>query len=111
MKPDGREHRRNVRCTCYELCRASVDGQDHEGAVVNLSMGGAAIKLGVLLYAHIDVGTHVSLDIEGIGRIPTTVVRSLGDTVAVEFDIDRDKSGHLVSALTQILSDRPLEDN
>ncbi len=110
MEADGSEHRRYVRCTCYEPCRVSVDGQDYEGAVVNMSMGGAAVELDVHLDAHIDVGTHVSLDIERIGRIPTTVVRSLADGIAVEFRIDRDKSGHLVSQLKQVLSDFPLED-
>ena len=110
MEPDGSEHRRYVRCTCYEPCRVSVDGQDYEGAVVDMSMGGAAIQLDVHLDVNIDVGTHVSLYIERIGRIPTTVVRSLVDGVAVEFRIDRDKSGHLVSALKQVLSDFPLED-
>ena len=110
MEADGSEHRRYVRCTCYEPCRVSVDGQDHEGAVVDMSMGGAAIELDVHLDAHIDVGTPVSLYIERIGRIPTTVVRSLVDGIAVEFRIDRDKGGHLVSALKQVLSDLPLED-
>ena len=43
MKFTGKDDRRShVRFTGFELCRIVVKGQEYEGAVANLSVGGAA---------------------------------------------------------------------
>ena len=48
MKFTGKDDRRShVRFTGFELCRVVVNGQEYEGAVENLSVGGAAIRMDV----------------------------------------------------------------
>ena len=50
------------------------------------------------------------LQISGIGRLRTRVVRSMIDGVAVEFNIDPYKEAHLLAALQQVLSDYPFDE-
>ena len=50
---NGAEHRRHVRCTVYEPCRAAFGDQEYSGAVVDMSVGGAAVRLEVEVEADI----------------------------------------------------------
>ncbi len=107
---NGAEHRRHVRCTVYEPCVALVGGEEFSGAVVDMSVGGAAIRLEVQLEVHPTPDTPIQLQINGIGRLRTRVVRSLVDGVAVEFNIDPYKEAHLLAALQRVLSDYPFDE-
>jgi len=112
MRYTGKDDkRRHVRCTVYELCRVVVKSQEYEGAVVDMSVVGAAIRLDVHLEVQPAVGTPVFLYIERVGRIPAKVARPLIDGIAVEFRIDPDKGKHLGVALKQVLDDYRSEDS
>ncbi len=112
MRYTGKDdRRRHVRYTVYEPCRVVVEGQEYEGAVVDLSVGGAAIVMEVHSLVQPEVGTPVALFIERIGRIPARVVRPLTDGFAVEFRIDRDQGRHLEAALKEVLDDYRSEDS
>ena len=90
MRYTGEDDRRHhLRCTVYKPCRVVVEGQEYEGAVINLSIGGAAFQMDVQIEAQPEVGTAVSLYIERVGRIPAKVVRPYIDGFAVEFQIDQ----------------------
>ncbi len=110
MDPDRQDRRRHLRCTVYEPCRVEVKGREFDGAVVNMSVGGAAIQLELHLEVQLATDTPVALFIERIGRIPAKVMHPLTDGFAVEFRIDRDQGQRLVAALKQVLDDYPLED-
>ena len=87
-----------------------VKSQEYEGAVGDMSVVGAAIRLDVHLEVQPAVGTPVFLYIERVGRIPAKVARPLIDGIAVEFRIDPDKGKHLGVALKRVLDDYPLDD-
>ncbi len=61
---NGAEQRRHVRCTVYEPCLAVVDSHEYSGAVVDMSVGGAAVRLEVEVEPAPD--TSMQLQIEGI---------------------------------------------
>ncbi len=107
---DTGEERRHIRWAVFELCRVVVEGQEYEGAVVDLSMGGAAFKMDVHLPLQPAIGTPVSLHIERVGRIPARVVRPLVGGIAVEFRIDQYHE-QVVTALKQVLDDYRSEDS
>ncbi len=107
---NGAEQRRHVRCTVYEPCIAMVDSHEYSGAVVDMSVGGAAVRLEVQLEVQPARDTPMQLQIDGIGRLRTRVVRPLLDGVAVEFNIDPRKEGHLLAALQQVLSNYPIDE-
>ncbi len=111
MNPEGQERRRHARCTVYEPCRVEVKGREFDGAVVNMSVGGAAIQLDLHFDVQPAADTPVALFIERIGRIPARVVRPLSDGFAVEFRSDREQGQRLEAALKQVLDDYPLEDD
>ncbi len=107
---NGAEQRRHVRCTVYEPCLAVIDSHEYSGAVVDMSVGGAAVRLEVQLEVHPAPGTPIQLQIDGIGRLRTQVVRPLLDGVAVEFTIDPRKEDHLLAALKRVLSNYPFDE-
>jgi len=110
VENNGAEQRRHVRCTVYEPCIAVVCEEEYSGAVVDMSVGGAAVRLEVQLEVHPAPDTPIQLQINGIGRLRTRVVRSLEDGVAVEFNIDPYKEAHLLAALRQVLSNYPIDE-
>ena len=107
---NGAEQRRHVRCTVYEPCFVVIDGQEYSGAVVDMSMSGAGVWLEVQLNAQPAPDTRMQLQIDGIGRLNTRVVRSRIGGVAVEFNIDPHEEGHLLTALQQVLSNYPFDE-
>lgn len=110
IEGNGAEQRRHVRCTVYEPCIAAFDSHEYSGAVVDMSVGGAAVRLEVEIEVQPAPDTAMQLQIEGIGWLHTRVVRSLIDGVAVEFNIDPRKEHHLLAALQQVLSNYPFEE-
>jgi hypothetical protein len=101
---DTDDKRRHMRWTVFELCRVEVEGQEYEGAVVDLSLGGAAFKMDVHLPVQPAVGTPIVLYMRRVGRISARVVRPLVGGTAVEFRIDQYHE-HVVTALKQLLDD------
>ncbi len=110
MELGSHDRRRHARCTVYEPCEVTVEGRKCSGAIVNISMGGAAIQLDVHLDVQPGADTPVALHIDRIGRIRAKVMRPLIDGIAVEFRIDRDQEKHLVAALMHVLDDYQAED-
>ena len=108
--PDALDQRRHVRCTVYEPCSVVVEGKKYRGAIVDMSVGGAAIQLDVHLEVQPGADTPVALRIDRIGKIPARVVRPLKDGIAVEYRINRDQEMHLVPALKRVLDDYPLDE-
>ena len=104
---DTENRRRLVRHTVYEPCRAVVSGKEFEGMVVNMSVGGAAVRLDQLPEVQPPPGTPVALYLESIGRIPADVVRSLDDGIAVEFPIAGGHGQQLIAALKTVLDRHP----
>ncbi len=104
------DRRRHVRCTVYEPCSVVVEGKKYGGAIVDMSVSGAAIRLDVHLEVQPGADTPVALHIDRIGRIPARVVRPLIDGIAVEYRINRDHEKHLVPALKRVIDDYPLDE-
>ena len=112
MRYTGKDDRRShVRFTGFELCRVVVNGHEYDGAVVDLSVGGAAIRMDVRSLVQPAAGTPVTLHIERVGGIPAKVVCPTMDGIAVVFRIDQDKEKHLLAALKQLLDDYRSEDS
>ncbi len=107
---DADDRRRHLRWTVFEFCRVVVEGQEYDGAVVDLSVGGAAFKMDVHLPGQPAVGTPVVLYMSRVGRSPARVVRPLVGGIAVEFRIDQYHE-HVVTALKQVLDDYRSEDS
>ncbi len=107
---DSHDQRRHVRCTVYEPCSVVVEGKKYGGAIVDMSVGGAAIRLDVHLEVQPGPDTPVALQIDRIGRIPARVMRPLIDGIAVEYRINRDQEKHLVPALKRVIDDYPLDE-
>ena len=90
---DRGERRRRLRCTVYEPCRVVAKGTEYDGAIVDMSVRDAAIRLDVQLDVQPPAGTRI--------------VRPLVNGFAVEFRVDRNRERHLVAALRQVLEDYP----
>ncbi len=110
IEDNGADRRRHVRYSVSEPCLAVVFNQEYWGTVVDMSVGGAAVRLEVLLDAQPAAGTPIQLQIDGIGRLRTRVVRSRIAGVAVEFNIDPRKEAHLLAAVQQVLSNYPIDE-
>ena len=102
---DQDERRGHVRYKVDEPCRATVDGQEYRGRVVNLSVVGAAVHTNVEFEEEPPAWKPMELFIERIGRIQTNVVRPLIGGVAVEFTLDRDKDRDLIDTLWRVLDE------
>ncbi len=100
---DKDDRRRDVRYGVFERCGVTVEGRQFEGLIVDMSLGGAALRADVQMATQPSAGTPVTLDIKRVGRVPAKVVRPLFNGIAVEFDIDRDAEDQLVGALIQAL--------
>ena len=105
MNRDPGDTRRQPRYTVREPCRAIIDRHEYIGAVVNMSVSGAAVHLDVELEAEPEIGTTIELDIKRIGTIHTRVVRPLIGGVAVEFIFDKDKDRLLIGAVWHVLNE------
>ena len=107
---DADNQRRHLRCTIYEPVKVLKDDEKYEGVAVDMSIGGAAIKIDVLLDTQIEVGDPISIFIQGIGRIPATVARIIPGGIAVELRVNPTEEKHLAAELMRILNDIPMEE-
>ncbi len=107
---DKVNRRHDVRYGVFERCGVTLDGREFEGLIVDLSLGGAALRADVQMATQPSAGTPVMLDINRVGRVPAKVVRPLFNGIAIEFNIDRDTEDHLVGALMRVLDDYQAED-
>ena len=111
MKYTGMDdRRRDVRYGVFERCGVTLEGRQFEGLIVDMSLGGAALRVDVRMATQPSAGTPVMLDINRVGRVLAKVVRPLFNGIAVEFDIDRDREIHLIAKLLQALDDYQAED-
>ena len=89
MSYTGKDDRRSdVRYGVFERCGITLDGRHFEGLIVDISLGGAALRADVQMATQPSAGTPVTLDIDRVGRVSAKVARPLFNGIAVEFDID-----------------------
>ena len=106
---DGRgdEKRRHPRYRVRKAARTRSDGQEHGGALKDISASGAAIEP----KAEMENGTAVEVEIEDFGTFAARVTRTPEDDFfAVEFEMDEEEEERLISELTQLHDDIELED-
>ncbi len=103
------DRRRDVRYGVFERCGITLEGRQFEGLIVDMSLGGAALRADVQMATQPSAGTPVTLNINRVGQVPAKVVRPLFNGITVEFDIDRDAEDQLVGALMQVLDDYQAE--
>ena len=99
------DKRRHLRHSVNEPCRARLENGEYVGAVVNMSVSGAAIHLDIELDVNPDPGAIIELDITRIGMIRTRVVRSLIGGVAVEFLFNPTTDRALIAKLWKVLNE------
>ena len=99
------DKRRHLRHSVNEPCRAKLENGEYVGAVVNMSVSGAAIHLDIELDVKPDPGVMIELDIKRIGMIRTRVVRSLIGGVAVEFLFNPTTDRVLIAKLWKVLNE------
>lgn len=84
-----------------------ADGdQEVAGRILNISAGGAGIRLDVQLLDH----TKITVDIENIGAIPAKVVRQMQDGVGVKFELSEEKEQRFIQQITKIIEKKRLEE-
>ena len=103
VEPD--EHRRHLRYSVNEPCTADLEDGEHVGAVVNMSVSGAAVHLDVEFDAKLEPDTLVELQVQRIGRVHTRVVRPLVDGMAVEFLFDPTQDRDMIARLWKVLNE------
>ena len=99
------EKRRHLRHSVNEPCRVRFEGGEFIGAVVNMSVSGAAIHLDLELDVEVEPGTIVELQIQRIGMLRTRTVRSLIGGVAVEFLFNPADDRALIAKLWKVLNE------
>ena len=99
------DKRRHLRHSVNEPCRARLEGGEYVGAVVNMSVSGAAIHLDIELDLNPDLGTMIELHIKRIGMIRTRVVRTLIGGIAVEFLFNPTDDRVLIAKLWKVLNE------
>ena len=105
MTAQTAEKRRHLRHSVNEPCRARLEGGEYVGAVVNMSVAGAAIHLDVELDIHPQPNAFIELHIKRIGMIRTRVVRRLIGGVAVEFLFNPAHDRVLIAKLWKVLNE------
>ena len=105
MAPGTAEKRRHLRHSVNEPCRARIGDGEFIGAVVNMSVSGAAIHLDIELDVNPDPGAIIELHIKRIGMIRTRAVRSLIGGVAVEFLFNPTTDRALIAKLLKVLNE------
>ena len=99
------DKRRHLRHSVNEPCRARLESGEYVGAVVNMSVSGAAIHLDIELDVNPDPGAIIELHIKRIGMIRTRVIRSLIGGVAVEFLFNPTTDRALIAKLWKVLNE------
>ncbi len=105
----GDERRRHQRIDVNEPCRLTVGKRSHsskhglKSQIVNISVGGVAIRFGVALDKPPAIGTPVNLYISGIGDFPSKVMRVYEGGIALAFRPLRAWDQKLIDKLDQLL--------
>ncbi len=97
--------RRHLRHRVNEPCRARLEGGEYVGAVVNMSVSGAAIILDLEVDIDPKPGAIIELEIRRIGLIRTRAVRTLVGGVAVEFLFNPTDDRALIAKLWKVLNE------
>ncbi len=105
MAAETVEKRRHLRHSVNEPCRARLEGGEYVGAVVNMSVAGAAVHLDIELDMDPEPGAVIELHIRRIGMIRTRVVRRLIGGVAVEFLFNPADDRALIARLWKVLNE------
>ncbi len=99
-----REHRRIL---VSKPATVSNEGQEFAGRILNISLGGAGIRLDVQLLDN----THITVNIENVGTIPAKVVRQMQDGVGVKFELSEEKEKLFIQQITEIVEKKRIEDS
>ena len=99
------ENRLHLRHSVNEPCTAYNEHGEFIGAVVNMSVSGAAVHLDVEIDADLEPDSIVELQIKRIGKVRTRVVRPLHGGFAVEFLFDPTQDRQLIARLWKVLNE------
>ena len=109
MSVETVEHRRHLRHVVNEPCRALVDGDEIPGAVVNMSVSGAAIVLDVELGVEAEPGVVIELQADRIIRPIASAASRPGScgrwSAASPSNSSSDKDRALIAALWRVLNE------
>ncbi len=105
MAAETIDKRRHLRHSVNEPCRATLESGEYVGAVVNMSVAGAAIHLDLEMDMETEAGMIIELHIQRIGMIRTRAVRSLIGGVAVEFLFNPAEDRALITRLWKVLNE------
>ena len=109
--PGGDEGRRHIRCDVFDTAIATIDGEKYKCAIVNLSIGGAAVIFDVEFDNPPEEGTTVSLDIDGLGKMNGYVARHLDEGMAIKLNVSENKQDKLAAVMMQALNDLFFEED
>ena len=105
MNVEPVEHRRHLRYLVNEPCIVYHEDSEYIGAVVNMSVSGAAVHLDIALDANLESDTIVKLQVRRIGGVRTRVVHPLIGGLAVEFLFDPEQDRELIDRLWKVLNE------
>ena len=98
------ENRRHLRHSVNEPCTAYNEHGEYSGAVVNMSVSGAAVHLDVEIDADLEPGSIVELQVKRIGKVNTRVARPLDGGFAVEFLLDPAQDRQAIAPPLKVLN-------
>ncbi len=101
-----REHRR-ILVSNPTTVTAGADGEEIPGRILNISAGGAGIRMDVQLMDN----TRITVNIENFGIVPAKVVRQMQDGVAVKFELSAEKEKRFIQQITDIVEKKREEEN
>ncbi len=105
---EQRKHRRyDVDLPCHVTIGhgpSSSQGRMN-GLILNISMGGAAIRFALYMEKPPAIGATISLYIRGVGDFPSRVLRTYDNGFAVAFRPRRTWDKHLLEKLERLLPD------
>ena len=105
MSVEPVDKRRHLRHSVNEPCTAYNEHGEYSGAVVNMSVSGAAVHLDVEIDADLEPGSIVELQVKRIGKVNTRVARPLDGGFAVEFLFDPAQDRQLIARLWKVLNE------
>ena len=82
MSDQSRNRRAHTRYTYGRAARAYAEGGEIQGTVQDISRGGASL----LLNSPLANDAFIQLHVEGVGQVPSKVVRQFEQGVGVQFD-------------------------
>lgn len=97
-----REHRRIL---VSKPTKIAEGNQEFNGSILNISAGGAGIRLDVQLRD----STQITVDIENVGAIPAKVVRQMQDGVGVKFQLSKEKEQRFIEQISSIVEQKRKE--